>query len=294
VADEEERPFFFIHVMKTAGTTLWAQAEATFGSAAMYPNQRSDNDFARVVEYLGVEGFVNLTARQRAGIRFYAGHVPFAVAGLAVPDAVRVALVREPVARTVSYLRQAQRTHAEHAGMSLEEIYEDPWYRPRFIDNHQTKMFSMTAAEATSGQQDPLFDHTDPTRREAAARADPDDPALAAAIMADMQAAGPWASTMFRVADRAPTELVEVDDDRLEAAVDNLAAVEALGISERVDDLLAVLVSRWGWAPARPHRLTASAPTAVAPSFARRIAEDNAADTVLYQEACRLVDRAAR
>jgi hypothetical protein len=281
---ERDPSFFFIHVMKTAGTTLWGRAGITFGRDAMYPDQRTD-PISKVVDYYGVGGFLRLDEARRARTRFYAGHVPFALAHLTDPEALRITLLREPVARTLSYLRQCQRSYEVHRDKSLEEIYEDPWFYPRFIDNHQTKLFSMTADEVVRGPSDPIFDHGAPGAREMAASELADSPELAEALRQLIETEGQGATTLLRFADRAPTELVEVDDARLQAALDNLEQVELLGTNDHVEDLLALLADRWGWAAEGPPRLNVGDAAPASASFRRRIARDNAADTVLYQRA---------
>ncbi len=282
-----EPSFFFIHVMKTAGTTLWSRAGMTFGRDAMYPDPQTD-PISKVIDYYGVGGYLRLDPARRARTRFYAGHVPFALAHLTDPDALRISLLREPVARTLSYLRQCQRTFVEHRDKSLEEIYEDPWFYARFVENHQTKLFSMSEEEVTRGQSDPVFDHSDPAARAVADSEVADSPELAEALRQLVEGEGNGASTLLRFADRAATELVEVDDARLNTALDNLEQVELLGTNDHVDDLLAVLAERWGWSAVGPERLNVGDPAPAPTWLRRRIAQDNAADTILFQRACEL------
>ena len=60
-------------------------------------------------------------------------------------EPITLALVREPLARTVSLLRHRKRYVAENRDMTLEEIYDDPWVYPVLVHNYQVQMFAMTA-----------------------------------------------------------------------------------------------------------------------------------------------------
>ena len=66
--------------------------------------------------------------------------------------------------------------------------------------------------------------------------------------------------------------------------------VDTFGLQERFDDLCAELGRRWGLQTGEPLRTNTTAPTAVPPGFAERIAEDNALDMELYEYGCRLYE----
>jgi hypothetical protein len=53
-------------------------------------------------------------------------------------------VLREPIERTISYLKHCRRYQEQHHGMALEAIYEDPWYFPTMMKDHQAKVFSIT------------------------------------------------------------------------------------------------------------------------------------------------------
>ena len=284
-------PFFFVHPMKTGGVTLRRQALLNFTHDQLFPDPRGLDRFAAVVVYQSVGPFLTIEPETRRRIRFYSGHVPFAVAETAVPEAVTITLVRDPVARIVSYLRHCQRDHQEHRGCSLEEIYEDPWYSPRLIENYQTKLFSMSAAEAMQPQDDPVFQHLD-HRTQSFTAAELEalrrDPEFVAEMQRQLQLAGNDARTSMRFADRAPTERVQVDDGRLATAVTNLDRVDVLGVTEHLDDLLGVLAQDHKWTIGPPERANASQDREpVSETFRARIARDNVYDQALYEHARR-------
>jgi hypothetical protein len=91
-----------------------------------------------------IEYLLSLPPERRASIRVFTGHFPFAVTEMMGIDFVRLTILRDPVERTVSYLKHCKRYHEGHRDLPLEEIYEDPFFYPCFIHNHQAKLFSMT------------------------------------------------------------------------------------------------------------------------------------------------------
>jgi Sulfotransferase family len=281
--------FFFIHVMKTAGTTFRSQAAPNFARGEMFPNPFEDlTDLEKILRSIEVRRFFDMPTEQRDQIRFFAGHVPYAAAAMTCPEAITLAIVRDPVDRTLSYLRHCQRGHAEHQSLPLEEIYEDPWYFPRYIENHQTKIFSMTAEETLRGQYDPPVDRDQPPELIEQIK---DDPASRREIERILRNEEPTARTLLRLSDRAPTEVVSVDDRRLADALANLERVDVLGVTEDLDSMLATLVERYGWHVAPSYVLNATTGGTVAESFRHRIAADNAADVELYERACHLTRR---
>jgi hypothetical protein len=136
--------------MKTGGATFRQHVYANFGAGEVYPRPKVDDmNRAWLVDYL-----LGLPADRRAETRAYTGHFPFVVTELLGIDLVTFTVLRHPVDRTLSYLKHCKRYHSQHADLRLEEIYEDPFYFPCFIQEHQTKIFSMTA-------DDPLESYAD-------------------------------------------------------------------------------------------------------------------------------------
>jgi hypothetical protein len=87
---------------------------------------------------------LSLPPERREMIRVYTGHFPYLVSELMGLDLVTLTILRDPVERTISYLKHCKRYHERHRDLPLEEIYEDPFFFPCFIHNHQSKIFSMT------------------------------------------------------------------------------------------------------------------------------------------------------
>jgi hypothetical protein len=144
------RRFFFVHVQKTAGTALFQRLRHEFGVDGVYPN---DSDGDRLVDapQLMVPRLLERWAVRRDEIRVVAGHFPLCTVGLLDAPFITLTLLREPVERTLSYLRHHRVLTPEDRDKPLEQIYEDPFRYPTLVHNHMVKMFGMGAAEMTGG-----------------------------------------------------------------------------------------------------------------------------------------------
>jgi hypothetical protein len=130
--------FFFIHIMKTAGTTFTWQVLANFDQEEVYPSKRLDADM--LLSKFRIDLLAALPPERRRRIRVYLGHFPFEAHRLLAMELVTLTILRDPIERTISFLKQYQR----HSGLALEEIYENPVVFSCLIHNHQAKIFAMT------------------------------------------------------------------------------------------------------------------------------------------------------
>jgi hypothetical protein len=149
-----DRRFFFIHVMKTAGGTLRRQILANFERADVYPVRSLDPDMRAANYDLGY--LTSLRPERRAQIRVFTGHFPFVAVELLGMELTTLTILRHPVERTLSYVRHCQAYHERHRGLSLEEIYEDPFFFPSFIKDHQAKLFALTPEDRPQSYMDVL------------------------------------------------------------------------------------------------------------------------------------------
>lgn len=136
VETPDGRPFFFVHVMKTAGMTFNAHIRANFAAEETYPGP----DDTTGVDYWVIDRLRAAVAERRDEVRIWRGHFPFFVTDL-VPEAITLSMLREPVARTVSLIDQHRRLNAPE--LTIEEVYDDPTVFARTVHNHQTKIFAM-------------------------------------------------------------------------------------------------------------------------------------------------------
>ncbi len=142
--------FFFVHILKTGGVSLYVRLKRHFGEEAVYPAD-SDGDPADVAPQLFPHILLERWAIRRDEIRVVTGHFPLCTAELLDAEFRVMTVLRDPVERTLSYLRHHRDITPADSGRSLEEIYEDPArFRP-FIENHMVKMLSMKGSEMSNG-----------------------------------------------------------------------------------------------------------------------------------------------
>jgi hypothetical protein len=156
--DVPAEPFFFIHVMKTAGTTVSLYLRSRYDRTTLFPNRDLDInvDSGRLLDrhHLRLPYVLGLPDERRQRIRGYTGHLPFVAGELLGGGFATFTILRHPVARTLSMLRQLQRAPWSGSGpgrvgapATLEEAYDQPEVFESLIHNHQTKIFSITAAD---------------------------------------------------------------------------------------------------------------------------------------------------
>ena len=138
------RRFFFIHVMKTAGTTFVRQLQQQFPAEAIYPARDLDwTSPADVDAYINIPRLLAVPAERRAQIRVFTGHFPYMVCDQLDPALVTMTVLRDPIERTISILKQHKRSEERFRDLPLEAVYDDrPIFR-FFVENHQTKVFAL-------------------------------------------------------------------------------------------------------------------------------------------------------
>ena len=144
----EPKRFFFVHLQKTAGTTLFRRLRHHFGPDAVYPTPAFQGS---VEATLHVPRLVERFAAHRDQIRVVTGHFPLCTAELLDADFDTFTLLRDPVERTLSFLRHQLEVSPQFAGATLEEVYADPLCRDGLLRNHMVRMLSLTVDEMTDG-----------------------------------------------------------------------------------------------------------------------------------------------
>jgi hypothetical protein len=266
--------------MKTGGTSFADIIANNFRASDRYPDAYLTPDlniFERFETYLYVPGFVARVNAMQGRLRVVSGHVPYGVRSLLRDSYIAMTLLRDPVERTLSYLKHCRKYHIEHMNLTLEQIYDDAWFHASFIHNYQTKIFSMSAQESLAEDRHLPGVVKLPSRQEMA------DGTNLSEDVELLRRSAPGRVSLECFA--ASTGVIEVDEQRLQIAKDNLSAVEVVGVTEHYDRFLKQLVERYGWdIKSMPHRHAGDSEH-VSQAFQRRIARDNAFDIELHEYA---------
>lgn len=138
--------YFFVHLQKTAGTSLTGELRAMFGTDAVYPPVHGRPD-----DVLDVDRLLETLRRDRGRLRVIAGHFPYCTTELLSTPVRTFTILREPLARTLSFLRHRQQLDPELADATLEEIYGRPTILHGLVHNHMVKMLGLTPQLMTRG-----------------------------------------------------------------------------------------------------------------------------------------------
>ncbi|MGI9604129.1 MAG: hypothetical protein ACR2QE_19780 [Acidimicrobiales bacterium] len=139
---DAERRFFFLHVMRTGGTTFLWHLKANFGPAKVYPAPEDNPETHESVTNL--DYLWDIPEQRWTDLKVVTGHFPYFVIDLLPFEYEKITILREPVARTVSFLQQWQKVPGLWQGKPFEAIYDDPLIVPHY-QNHMTKLFGLSA-----------------------------------------------------------------------------------------------------------------------------------------------------
>ncbi len=145
--------FLFVHLQKTAGTALLRRLRRHFGPQAVYP--RPDEQGTPEV-VLDVDHLQRRLGEIGDEIHVVTGHFPLCVADTIPGPVSTLTVLRDPVERTLSFLRHQREVEPRFADADLEEIYDDPVSTSGLVANHMVKMLSLTVDEMTAGALTPV------------------------------------------------------------------------------------------------------------------------------------------
>jgi hypothetical protein len=139
--------FFIAHMQKTAGTTVRDRLRATFTDAQIYPNASDGPDIRHAV--ISVKYVQERWAARGDEIRLLTGHFPLRTVELLDAPFVRLTVLRDPVERTLSFLRHqaARRQRGATQDTPLDEIYADPFRFDAMLHNHMVRVLSLAPEE---------------------------------------------------------------------------------------------------------------------------------------------------
>jgi hypothetical protein len=145
-----DKRFFFVHIQKTGGTSLFMRLSQVFTDAEVYPNG-SDGDLFSGTPQFSVPQLLERWNERGHEIRLVCGHFPLCTTELLGGGFTTLTVLRRPVARTLSYLRHFRAMTPDARDKSLEEIYEDKVRFRRLVHNHMVKMFALRSSEMNFG-----------------------------------------------------------------------------------------------------------------------------------------------
>jgi len=251
---------FHIHVMKTGGTSLTRMFHAHFRRSLRYPT--AEDPAARRRQKTAPAMLLELTPEERARFSFVSAHMSAWIAEVVFPDLLRMTVLRDPVERTISHLRQI--ADLPQAPDDLEAIYEDPVWRSRLLD-HQVQVFAAAPPErlATRDERQAY----DPARY-----AEPERSQLRQQL---------WAAFTTAI-----SEPQVIDEAAYAEAAARLDRVDEVGVTEQLEVVMARVAARLGWERSDIRRDNVSTPRDDIPAGLRdRIERENRWDQRLYERA---------
>lgn len=264
--------------MKTGGTSFAEVLADNFTESERYPDPREKLTFFENVEsYIHVPVFLKNVNKNSDSLRMVSAHLPYATRSLLQKKYVVLTVLRDPVERTISYLKHCRRYHIEHKDVALEAIYDDPWFRATFIQNYQTKIFSMTPEETLAEHRFDDGSPIMPSREEMG-----DGLSLSDELVAFRERApGRFCMEFF-----APsTGVIKIDEQRLQTAKNSLDEIEVVGITQEFDRFLIQLAQRYQWKIKSIPRMHVGESEDIPVDFRNRIARDNEFDLELFEYA---------
>jgi len=140
--------WFFVHMHKTAGTALYQRLHGHFPPEAIYPTRVEQKAHKAS---LHVDLLRRTFGERGSELRVIAGHFPLCATELLGVPFTAITVLRDPVERTLSSLRDMREREPVFQGQALEQIYEDPIRFQCLIHNHMVKMLSIRPEEMTDG-----------------------------------------------------------------------------------------------------------------------------------------------
>lgn len=246
---DRRRPLFFLHIMKTGGTSL-RDALQQF----VEPE--------RCLTDLFLDQFVALPEYVLSAMTLVAGHLPYEAVELLPPGFAVCTVIRDPVDRTISHYWHLRSNRAALGrDLSIEEFVTSPRWRAASA-NYQARQLVHRIGISRAW--------VDYSPRGRLGRSESTDPSLPV-------------QSLF---DTAP---LSISDDALEReALERLNHIELVGVTEHLDRLIAEVSAMWDVEHSSalvPARVGAGRPSIsdVPQDLIEMIREQNAVDRALYE-----------
>lgn len=220
---------FVTHIMKTAGSSLTLALHPHVAPAARYPRDGDEAMWRKA----DIAALLAIRPDVRDEIALFSVHMPAWVGREVAPDALQVTVLREPVARTVSHLRQVARALGVD---DLDALYADPALRPRLAD-YQTRALAL---ERRDHEEQRVRAASEAERLRAGVHSPDERDALEAALV----------PAMLTLVPEAPP----LDGSHLERARRRLDGFDVVGTTGTLDATLASIRRATGWEIGAPPR----------------------------------------
>lgn len=151
--------FFFVHVMKTGGTTFRFHLRANFAPDEVYPYREIETDMLRA--YTSIPYLRAQPPTRRRSARCFAAHLPAFVADELGEELgqslVVMTILRDPIERLLSHLEQLRDADATAPEADLEAVYDrEPRAREQQLQNLQVRFFALEAHDRSESFLDPV------------------------------------------------------------------------------------------------------------------------------------------
>ena len=143
----EPQRYFFMHIPKTAGMSLYHRL-VHYHADSLYP---LPFDRGRPAAAMDVDYLASRFHLFRHQIRVVTGHFPLCIEEMLGVPFTTFTLLRDPVERTLSFLRHRKQRTERFRDASLEDVYCDPYLLHGMIHNYMVKVLSMTVSEMRAG-----------------------------------------------------------------------------------------------------------------------------------------------
>jgi len=140
------RRFFFCHLQKTGGSSLIRRLRRQFPGERIYPGAVDDP-----ASVISVPRLLQRCREANGSIQLIAGHFPLCTHELVGGPFATFTILRDPIERTLSFIRFHRLRTPASRDRRDEEVYEDAFRFNGLIHNHMVKMLSLTTGEMTSG-----------------------------------------------------------------------------------------------------------------------------------------------
>lgn len=244
--------------MKTGGISTTASIRDAVGADRTFPD--AAGEVAAVAAKSIPSYLLALDDEERGALRFTTVHQPAWVAFTGPPDTIRATVLREPVARTLSHLRQI--AGGNHRARSPREAWDDPEIKAR-LSNYMCQLFA--DREDRVVPSDPLPDELDDDAKRSVLEALSDG----------------WFTAIWHP--------MTIDDAALAQAVATLSRYDVVGTTADLGGFVSRLATASNLPLAPPDHLNrTSEPVAIEDDLVEEVRSAVAFDEILHEQARRL------